>query len=128
MATSVFLPEPGARISALPTGSKDFCFADWQERRARLANHASYDSAGVTDGAGAGDLQRGEHHVGQLIFVFGSHDDDFGNVAQVADVEKSVVSGTVVTGEAGPVHAEDDRQFLQANVVDDGVKGALEKG
>ena len=37
------------------------------------------------------------------------------------------MGGTVIPGEPAPVHAEDDRQILQANVVHDGVKGALQE-
>ena len=51
-----------------------------------------------------------------------------GDAAQVGDVEEAVMGGAVVAGEAGAVHAEDDGELLQADVVDDGVEGALQEG
>ena len=36
--------------------------------------------------------------------------------------------GAVVGGEAAAIHAEDDGQVLQADVVDDRVEGALQEG
>ena len=47
--------------------------------------------------------------------------------AQIADVEKAVVRRAVVGGEASPIHAEDHRQVLQADIVHDGIEGALQK-
>ncbi len=35
--------------------------------------------------------------------------------------------GAVVAGEAGAIHAEENRQLLQADIVHDGIEGALEE-
>ncbi len=64
----------------------------------------------------------------KFVFVFGRHEDDLGNAAQVGDVEEAVMRGAVVAGEAGAIHAEEDGQLLQADVVDDRIEGALEEG
>jgi len=81
----------------------------------------------IANGAGAGNLQRGQHHVRQLVFVFGGHDNDVGDIAEIADIEESVMGGAVVAGEAGAVHAEDNRELLQADIVNDGIERALQE-
>ena len=50
------------------------------------------------------------------------------HAAQVGDVEQAVVRRAVLRRKPGAVHAEDHRQILQADVVNDAVVGALEEG
>jgi len=66
-------------------------------------------------------------HVDKLVLILGLHDGRIGHTPQVGHVEKTVVRGAVVRREAGAVHAEHDGQILEANVVDDGIKAALQK-
>ncbi len=73
-------------------------------------------------------LHRGEQHVGQLVFVLRHHVDDVRDAAQVADVEQPVMRRPVVARQAAAIHAEDHRQILQADVVHDGIEGALQEG
>ena len=67
-------------------------------------------------------------HVGELGLVLRLHVDDAGDGSQVADVEKAVVRGAVVAGEASAIHAEGDIEILQRDVVNDHVVGALHEG
>ena len=90
-----------------------------------LHGRAGTEAARIAHGDGAAPLAGGEQHVGQLVFVFGHHVHHVRNAAQITDVENPVVGGTVVGGEAAPIHAEDHRQVLQADIVDDGIEGAL---
>ena len=39
-----------------------------------------------------------------------------------------MVSGTIVAGEPGAIHAEEDRQLLQTDVMHDGIEGPLQEG
>jgi hypothetical protein len=115
--------------SGTSTAVRDhFRLAHRQQLRTRLARHAGDHAARIANRAGPRNLQRGQHHVGELVLVLGRHQHDIGNIPQVADVEEAVVRGAVVAGEPGAVHAEDHRQLLQADVVDDGVEGALQEG
>ena len=108
--------------------AQDFGFADLEGLRVFFDWSAGADAARIADGDGAVVLERGEQHVLQLVLVLGVHVDDVGDAAQIADVEEAVVGGAVVAGEAAAVHAEDDGEILQRNVVHDLVEGALEEG
>ena len=59
---------------------------------------------------------------------FGAMQHHVGNAAKIADVEEAMMRGAVVAGEARPIHAEDNGELLQSNVVDDGIEGALQEG
>ena len=72
--------------------------------------------------------QRGVEHVDEHRLVARRHQRDVRQAAQVGDVERAVVGRAVVADEPGAVHAEHDRQALQADVVDDLVVGALQEG
>ena len=65
----------------------DLGFANGKQGGARFTSDACDGSAWIANGAGTGDLERGQQHVGEFILVFGSHQYNFRNVAQVADVE-----------------------------------------
>ena len=54
--------------------------------------------------------------------------DDVRDVAEVADVEETVMRRAVVAAQAAAIHAERDVQILQRDVVDDHVVGALHEG
>ena len=73
-------------------------------------------------------LQGGEEHVGEFVFVLGAHVDDVGNAAQVADIEEAVMRRPVVSAQPTAIHAEDYGQVLQADVVHNGIKAALQEG
>ncbi len=106
----------------------DLCLADRQRDRL-LLDRGSWSCTSRITHRGRPRLQHGRvHHVRQLILVFGNHVDDVGNAAQIADVEQPVVRGTIISGEPASIHAEDNRQVLQANVMHDRVKGALQEG
>ena len=77
---------------------------------------------------GPGSWSAGLHHVGQLVFVLGRHEHHLRNAAEIGDVEEAVMRGAVVAGKAGAVHAEEHGKFLQADVVHDGIEGALQEG
>ena len=108
--------------------AENFGFADGQNLRLGLARDAGDGAARIADGAGTGKRDGGLHHVGELVFVLGRHEDDFRNAAQIGDVEEAVMRGAVVAGEAGAIHAEKHGKLLQADVVDDRVEGALQEG
>ena len=64
-------------------------------------------------------------HIRQLILVFRLHQRDVRDAAQVGDIEEAVVRRAIARRDARAVHAEGDRQALQADVMDDHVVGAL---
>ena len=57
-------------------------------------------------------------HVGHFLVRRGREDRHPGNLGEQHHVEHAVVAGPVVAGDAGPVQAEDDREPVQADVVD----------
>ena len=65
--------------------------------------------------------------VAQLQFVERGRDDEIGNRAERGHVEYSVVRGSVLADQSGPVKAEYDFQLLECNVVYDTVVGPLHK-
>jgi hypothetical protein len=67
-------------------------------------------------------------HVGELVLVLRLHQRDVRDAAEVGDVEEAVVRRAVAGRDARAVHAEGDRQALQADVMDDHVVGALHEG
>ena len=85
-------------------------------------------AARVADRDRAVVAQRGVEHVDEHRLVARRHQRDVGQTSQVGDVEGAVVGRAVVADEAGAVHAEHDRQALEADVVDDLVVGALQEG
>ncbi len=102
--------------------------ADRDGLRSGLERGAGACAARVADGAGAGVELRGAEHIGELVLVGRDHVDEVGDRAQVGDVEEAVVGSAVVARKAAAIHAKDDREVLEADIVDDGVKRALEKG
>ena len=68
------------------------------------------------------------HHVLQLVLVLGVHVHEVGDAAQIADVEEAVVGGAVVAAQAAAIHAEDDGQVLERDVVHDGIERSLQEG
>ena len=92
-----------------------------------LHRRAGTEAARIAHGDGAVPLHGGEQHVGQFVFVLGNHVHQVRDAAQIADVEKAVVRRAVVGGKAAAIHAEDHRQILQADIVHDGVEGALQE-
>jgi hypothetical protein len=64
----------------------------------------------------------------KLVFILRRHDDDVRHGAEEGEIEEAVMGGTVGAHEAAPVHRQDHRQFLQADVVDDLVVGPLQEG
>ena len=67
-------------------------------------------------------------HPLELRLILGSHDRQVGDAAQVGNVIHSLVRGPVGPNHAGPIHTEEDRQILDANIVDHLVKGPLQEG
>ena len=110
---------PSLMTSALPIGQRHRMGLDGcsRPRAARIAHRARPRL-----------LQRRVHHVRQLILVLRHHVDDVGNAAQIADVKEAVMGGAVIAREPTAIHAKDDGQILQANVVHDGIEGALQEG
>ena len=51
-----------------------------------------------------------------------------GNLAQVCEVELSVMGHAVLADDAGAVDAESDREVLDCHVVDNLVKAPLQEG
>ena len=92
-----------------------------------LDRRARPDAARIADRDRALVQHRRVQHVGQFVLVLGIHVHDVGDAAQVADVEQAVVRRAVVAAQAAAVHAEDDRQILQADVVHNRVEGALQE-
>ena len=70
----------------------------------------------------------GEHHIHQLILVFGRHGDDVGHTTEVGDIEKAVVGGPVLGRETCAVHAKDHWQILERGIVQNAIEGSLEEG
>ena len=73
-------------------------------------------------------IDRGLDHVPQFVFVLRRHDRHIGQAAQVGEIEDAVMGAAVVPGEPGAIHREDDRQTLHADIVNDLIVGALQKG
>src|SRR6266702_1890911 len=67
-------------------------------------------------------------HMAQLVLILGSHDLHVGNYAHESDIEDTVLSGAILTNDAGPIHGEDNVQVLHADIVDHLIKGTLQKG
>ena len=96
--------------------------------RTFLRLRAGSDAARIANGDGTGMvIGHGPEHVAELVFVFGLHVDDSRNRAEVADIEKAVMSRAVVAGESRTVHAKRDVEVLQRDIMDDHVVGALEE-
>jgi len=108
---------PLTSTSALPTGSAT----------AQPCVRHGTDAARIADGAGAGQLERGLHHVSKFVLHLWGHQDQFGNTAEIRDVEETMMRGAVIAGETGTVHAEDDGKLLKADVVMTGSKARCRK-
>ena len=109
-------------------GAEHLRLADGQGGGLGFHRHAAGGAARVTDKRRPVELQAGVQQVDQLILVLRLHDDGVGHAPGVGEVKESMVRGTVVGRETGAVEAEDDGQILQADVVNDGIVGALEEG
>ena len=109
-------------------GMHDFGAPEREEAAGGLGGLAGAGAARIANEGGAVVGERGGHHVGEVVFIGRSHDERVRHGAKVSDIEKAVVGGAVVGGEAGAVHAEYDGQALEGDVVDDGIVGALKKG
>ena len=68
-------------------------------------------------------LQGEAKHRGDVQLVAGGHDDHVGEEPQVGRVEDAVMRRSVGAGQAGAVEAEDDRQVLQGDFLEDLVEG-----
>lgn len=102
--------------------------ADGDERGIGFDGAAGGVTARIADKSGLRGLDCGPEHIGEFVLILRLHDDGIGDAAQEGDIEEAVVRGAVVGGEPGAIHAKRDGQVLEANVVDDGVVGALEEG
>jgi len=103
-------------------------FADGKRDRHSLACDTGTDAARIADGAGAGQLERGLHHVSKFVFIFGGHQDQFGNTAEIRDVEETMIAwGRHRRRDRhGPCRRR--REALKADVVNDGIESALQEG
>ena len=73
-------------------------------------------------------MPQGEvEHRGDVFLVARGHDDHVGEDAHVGQVVSAVVSGPVGADQAGAVEAEDDRQVLKGDFLEDLVVRALEE-
>ena len=100
----------------------DFGVADFEDFGLEFGDDARADAAGVADGDGAARVvDHRPEHIDELVFVFGLHVDEIGDVAEVPDIEEAVVGGAVVAAEATAIHAEGDIEALEGHVVDDHV-------
>jgi len=121
--------EQGHLVSAVVgEAAQDFGFADFDEPRLVLDGHPDGRAARIADEGRMRLVGSGKHHVHQFILVLGRHEDAVGHVTQVGDVKQTVMSGPVLGGEPGAVHAEHHRQVLQRGVMNHTVVGALEEG
>ncbi|KAF5028891.1 hypothetical protein DSECCO2_654340 [anaerobic digester metagenome] len=84
--------------------------------------------ARVADGRGAAVGQGRGQHGGKFGLAARGHDHEVRDMAQIGEVERAVVGGSVLADQAGAVEAEGHGQVLQADVVHDLVVGTLEKG
>ena len=66
--------------------------------------------------------------VDKLLAVGRGYDAQVGNGAQVGQVEQAVVGGAVLADDSRAVDAEHHVLFLQGDIDDELVKGALEEG
>ena len=108
--------------------AEDFALADLEQLRMLLGLRSGSRAAGVADGDGTGVVMgHGPEHVDEFLFVLGLHEDEIRDVAEVADVEESVMGGAVVAAQPGAVHAEGDVEILQGDVMDDHVISPLHK-
>ena len=71
-------------------------------------------------------LHRGKKHVGELVFILRDHVNDIRNASQVANVEQAVMGRSVVAGEL--IVDGKTTQVLQADIVNNRIKGALQEG
>ena len=72
-------------------------------------------------------LQRAAQQPDQLRPILGRGDGHVRHGEHVRDVEQPHMGLAVLTDQPGAVHAEDDGQFLDRDVVDDAVVGALQE-
>src|ERR1700733_1589783 len=82
---------------------------------------------GIAQRSWPGLLPRCKHHVRQLILILGNHVDDVGNATQIADIEEAVMGWAIIARKSTTIHAEDDGQVLQTNIMHDGVEGSLQE-
>ena len=73
-------------------------------------------------------MPQGEvEHRRQVFLVARGHDDHVGKDSQISQVVRAVVSGPIGTDQAGAVNAEDDRQVLKGDFLEDLVVRSLKK-
>ena len=91
--------------------------------------YANTGAARIADRNRAVDrVQRGLQHMPELVLILRSHDRHVGQAAQIGQVEDAVMRSPVVSGKPGAVDGEGHRQALQADIMNDLVVGALQKG
>jgi hypothetical protein len=61
-------------------------------------------------------------------FIGGGYADHIRQSPQIADVAEAMMHRTIGTDEAGPVEAEDYRQFLQNHFLPDLIESPLHEG
>ena len=106
----------------------DFGLADGKDGGMFLDRLAGTGAARIADGDGAGVRGGGEEHVGKLVFILWGEEEYVRDAPEVRNIEKAVVGRPVIARESSTIHAENDGEILQADVMDDGVECSLKEG
>ena len=107
---------------------KDFTFSDGEGPGILVQRHTDPGASRVAHGNGSAAFHGGFQHVLEFVFILRRHDDEVRNGAEEGEVKQAVMGGAVRTNEAAPVHRQNHRQFLQADVVDHLIVGPLHEG
>ena len=72
-------------------------------------------------------LDHREQHVAHLALVFRGHQHEVWNAAQICDIQKSVMRWAITAGHTATIETKLHIQILNADVVDQLIKPALQK-
>ena len=87
----------------------DFCFSDLEKFGFRFDLRAGSGTSWIADGDRTSIVVRHRpEHVHKFVFVFRLHVHPIRDVAQITDIEQSMVCWAVIAAQSGAVHAEPD--------------------
>src|SRR5262249_36489228 len=111
----------------LTTVAQYFTFADFKQLRFAIDGNTHAVAARISHRRRSRVLQHRKQHVAHLALVLRGHHDDVWNGAKISDVDQTVVSLSVTTGDTAAVQTKLHVEILYADVVDQLIVTALKK-
>src|ERR1035437_2446063 len=105
--------------------AKDLGLSYFDLRRRSANIDTKSISARVPERRGTWVFDRRQQHIAHLGFVFGCHQDNVWVAAEVCDIHESMVCRSVGADYSGAIHGKSNIQILQADIMNDLVKGPL---